>query len=225
MRVDAWKLPLEPCGSCRPSPSQARWVLTVPEDSETLQESDMADVTETHRPSSQPVASTRPSHRCPWSVTRSTRFAAILLLLVWVGPVTLEQTDSWRLLRLVGAPERASAETQVIPAGMAMLLQPKTILRLRLRDGSVLEGRFLARTLLDSTLYASRFAARGRSSSFVPFALGETLHVSLRDGREWTAPFAGYAELTMLLRSPDGPEYLRVPFESAREISGANGDR
>jgi hypothetical protein len=149
----------------------------------------------------------------------------MLLLLVWVGPVTFVQTDTWQLLKLVGAPERASAESQVIPAGKALLLQPGTLLRLRLRDRTVVEGRFLGRTLLDSALYAPRFAKYARSSRYVPFALGETLHVSLRDGRERTAPFAGYGELTLLLRSPEGPEYLRVPFEFASEIRRANGDR
>lgn len=153
------------------------------------------------------------------------RAAAVLLLLVWVGPVTLTQTDSWRLLKLLGAPGRASAESNVIPAGMAVILQPNAFLRLFLHDGSSLEGRFLARTLLDSTSYAPRFAAHTRSSSYVPLAMGETLHVSLRDGREWTAPFAGYGELTLLLRSPEGREFLRVPFESALEIRRATGDR
>jgi hypothetical protein len=59
----------------------------------------------------------------------------------------------------------------------------------------------------------------------MPFALGEMLHVTLRDGREWTAPFAGHGELTLVLRSPEGPQFLRVPFEFAREIRRANGER
>jgi hypothetical protein len=153
------------------------------------------------------------------------RTAALLLLVVWVGPVTLVQTDSWRLLELIGVPERATAESRVVPAGEALLLQPGTPLKLRLRDGSILEGRFLGRTLLDSAFYAPRFAAHVRSSSFVPFGLGETLRVSLRDGREWAAPFAGYGELTLLLRSPDGSQSLRLPFEFVREVQRSNGDR
>lgn len=185
----------------------------------------MAYVPEAHRPSSEPLPSTRASNRRLWNITYPARLAGVLLLLVWVGPVTFIQTDSWQLLKLVGAPERASADSRVIPAGRAMLLEPGTPLKLHLRDRSVLEGRFLGRTLLDSALYAPRFAAKTRSSSYVPFALGETLRVSFRDGREWTAAFAGYGEMTLLLRSPDGPEYLRVPFEFAREIRRANGDR
>ena len=169
----------------------------------------MVYVPEAHVPSSEPFRSARAPRR-PWNVSHPTRLAALLLLMVWVGPVTIVQTDSWQLLSLVGAPERASAASQEIPAGKAMLLEPKTPLKLHLRDGSVVEGRFLGRTLLDSALYAPRFAAHARTSSYVPFALSETLRVSLRDGREWTAPFAGYAELTLLLRGPDGP--LRVPF-------------
>jgi hypothetical protein len=148
----------------------------------------------------------------------------MLLLLVWVGPVTFVQTGSWELLRWVGAPERASGEPRVIPAGMTLEIAVGTALRLHMRDGSIVEGRFLGRALLDSALYASRFAAQAQSSAHVPFALGETLHVSLRDGRQWSAPFAGYAELALLLRSPDEPDYRRVPFESAREIRRANGD-
>ncbi|HEY2956284.1 MAG TPA: hypothetical protein VGK89_13685 [Candidatus Eisenbacteria bacterium] len=157
------------------------------------------------------------------SFTRPARLAGLFLLLVWVGPVTFAQTDSWQLLRPAAAAASLSDPGQEIPARRALLLEPGTLLKLRLRDGSVLHGRYLGRTLLDSTHYQPRFAAR--SSAYAPFTLGETLHVSLRDGREWTAPFAGYAELTLLLRSPEGSEYLRVPFEFASEIRRANGDR
>jgi hypothetical protein len=150
------------------------------------------------------------------------RLTAMLLLLAWVGPVTFAQTDSWRLLKIVGAPESASAGSHVIPAGEAIVLEPGTPLKLRLRDGSVLKGRFLARTLMDSAFYAPRFAAHIPSHAVL--ALGETLSVSLRDGRQWIAPFAGYAELTLLLRNPDG-QLLRVPFESAKAIRRANGGR
>ena len=181
----------------------------------------MVYVPEEHRPSSKPSPSTSASNRRRWKVVPPARAAAILLLLVWVGPVTFAQTDSWQLVRWVGAPGPASAESRVIPAGKAILLELGTPLKLILRDGSALEGRFLGRTLLDSALYAPRFAARAPSS---PFALGETLHVSLHDGRELTAPFSGYGELALLLRSPDGPQPLRVPFESASAIRRANGD-
>src|SRR6185369_8345557 len=153
------------------------------------------------------------------------RLAGIFLLLVWIGPVTFDQTDAWQFLRWFGAPAPASAESRTIPAGRAMLLETGTLLKLRLRDGSTIEGRFLGRTLLDSVFYAPRFESYAHSSAHVPLVLGETLRVWLRDGREMTAPFAGYAELTLLLRSPDGPEYLRVPFEFASEIRRANGDR
>jgi hypothetical protein len=149
--------------------------------------------------------------------------AAILLLAVWIGPVSFAQTDAWQLLKWAGAPATASAESQVIPAGQALVLAPGTMLRLTLADGSVVGGRFLGRTLLDSTLYAPRFASYARTSDFVPFALGETLSVSLRDGREWRAPFAGYGEMTVLLENPDGKGVWRVPFEFAKEFRGARG--
>ena len=153
------------------------------------------------------------------------RLAAILLLFVWLGPVTFAQTESWQLFRLAGAPSTASANTQLIPAGQALVLEPGTPLRLRLRDGSTVQGRFLGRTLLDSTLYASRFEAYVRTAAYVPFTLGETLRVSLRDGREWSAAFAGYGELALLFRGPDGSSDLRVPFEFAKEIRRASGQR
>ena len=159
------------------------------------------------------------------SITHSARLAGTLLLLVWVGPVTLVQTDAWRPLSWVGAPERAAAESRMISAGEAVLLAPGTALKLRLRDGSVVEGRFQERTLLDSALYAQRFAAAARASGYMPLVLGETLGVALDDGRRWTGPFAGYAQLTLLLRGSDGRSFLRVPLESASEIRRANGER
>ena len=158
-------------------------------------------------------------------VTRSARVAGVLLLLVWVGPVTLVQTEAWRPLNWVGAPDRASAESRMISAGEAVQLAPGTPLKLRLRDGSVAEGRFQQRTLLDSAVYARRFAAAARASGYLPLVLGETLSVALRDCRRFTGPFAGYAQLTLLLRGADGSSYLRVPFESASEIRRANGER
>src|SRR5216117_1850441 len=102
---------------------------------------------------------------------RPVRLAAILLLLVWIGPVTFVGTDPCQLLRWIGAPERAAADSRVIPAGGALLLEPWTIVKLRLRDGRVLKGPFLGRTLLDSALYVQRFTAKTRSSPFAPFAL------------------------------------------------------
>ena len=170
-------------------------------------------------------ASTKASPRRRWNSVPPARLAGLFLLFVWVGPVTFVQTDAWQLPRLAGNPETASADSRVVAAGNALLIDPGTILRLRLRDGTVLKGRFLGRTLLDSTMYAPRFETHVRSSSYVLLAIGETLRVSLRDGREWTAPFAGYGELTLLLRHPDGSQVLRVPFEFAREIRRENGER
>ena len=165
----------------------------------------------------------------PWSIRSSRRFtasartAAILLLIVWLGPVSFAQTDTWQLFMWAGAPTAASAEAQVIPAGQALVLEPGTPLKLWLRDESVVQGKFLGRALLDSSLYAPRFAAYARTADFVPFALGETLRVSLRDGREWSAPFAGYGEMTLLVKGAEGSDPRRVPFEFVREVRGANG--
>jgi hypothetical protein len=93
-----------------------------------------------------------------------------------------------------------------------------------MRDGSVIEGRFVERTLLGPDVYAWRFAHRAGSSASVPLELGETLRVSLLDGREIIAPFEGYAELALLLRTPGGWEPLRVPFEFASGIRRADGE-
>lgn len=153
---------------------------------------------------------------------RSARIAAVTLLMLWVGPVSFVQNDTSRVLQLLGAPRNAAAYTDVIPAGKALVLKPGTRIKLRLVDGGTVAGAFLGRALLDSALYAARFAAHAGSPSEV-FAMGETLRVSLRDGREMTAPFAGYGELTLLLRGPDGQK-VRVPFEFAREIHRANGE-
>jgi len=172
-----------------------------------------------------PPSASRPAPRRRRGFMPSSRLAGVLLLIVWVGPVTFVQSDAPRLLQWIGAPGRAAAWPRVIAAGEALVLEPCTPLELRLRDGSVVRGRFLGRALLEDSLYARRFAARSRTSSYAPFALGETLRVSLRDGREWTLPFAGYGELVLLLHRPDGAGPLRVPFEFLSEIRGSNGER
>ena len=160
---------------------------------------------------------------------QSTRLAAMLLLFIWVGPVTFVQTDSWTLMHLMGAPGRASADSGTIPAGQAVTLDPGTVITLKMRDGSKLEGRFLGRTLLDSSFYVPRYEHYARSANYVPLTRGEMLDVILRDGRNVSGAFAGYAELTMLLVVPEGLEgaegssFLRVPFEFAGMIRRANG--
>ena len=184
----------------------------------------MPHVSKTDPPSFAPPSKTRP-HRRPRIVSSRVRLAATFLLLIWAGPVTFVQTDSGRLLRLAGAPQRVSAESRVIPAGRAMTLPPGALIHLRLRDGTVLNGRFLGRAMLDSTVYAARIARHADSSSYAPLAMGETLHVSLQGGSERTGVFAGYGELTLLLRTLDEPQILRVSFEYAKEIRRANGER
>jgi len=149
--------------------------------------------------------------------------ASLFLLMMWVGPVTFAETDAGQALKYVPVSERPSSQSRVIPAGEALILEPGTPLKLRLRDGSVVQGRFLGRTLLDSAIYVPRFTAHMRSKDDVPLTLGETLQVSLQDGREVTAAFDGYGELTLLLVNADG-SLLRVPFEFARTIHRMNGD-
>jgi len=163
-------------------------------------------------------------HHRPSRVATSARLAAILLLFTWLGPVTMTQTDAWQLLKWAGAPVPATASASIVAAGDAVVLEAGVPLKLRLRDGSVVNGRFLGRTLLDAALYAPRFAARAQTSSWVPFALGETLRVSLRDGRRLTAPFTGYGELSVLLANASGGSDLRIPFEFAKEIQRADGE-
>ena len=166
-----------------------------------------------------------PSPRPFPSLARLARTAATVLLAVWVGPVSFDQTLP--LLRGLGAPGRATASTiseaNVVPAGEALVLEPGTLIELHLRDGNVLRGRFLGRALQDSAEYARRFAAAAAASGPAAFALGETLRVEMKDGREWTAPFTGWAEHALLLRGPAEAPVLHVPFEFARSIQRADG--
>ena len=178
-----------------------------------------------HRLPSAPSPFIASSGRRPWAIRHRVRLAAFVLLLVWIGPVSFLQTDTWQLLKLLGAPVRASADARVIPAGEAALLEPETRLELHLHGGKVIKGSFVERTLLDSAQYAPRFAKYALTSPNVPLTMGESLSVLLQDGRELVGPFAGYGELTLLLRSPDGTPSQRVPFEFATEIHRANGDQ
>ena len=151
---------------------------------------------------------------------RIARFSAVLLLMLWVGPVSFVQVEVGSLLALLGAPQPARSAADVVSEGEAVVLQPGTLLELRLRNGQKVRGQYLGRSVLDSAEYAPRFAA----APLGPLALGETLHVTLHDGREWVAPFEGYGELSLLLRAADG-QRIRVPFEFARTIARSDGQR
>ena len=85
-------------------------------------------------------------------IARNTRLTAVALLLVWIGPVV--QTDVWRVLGFVGAPQPARAGCEVLPGG---------------------------RVVPYSALYAPRLAAEARTSSYATFLRGATLRVSLRE--------------------------------------------
>lgn len=146
--------------------------------------------------------------------------SAILLLLLWVGPVSFVQGEGGALLALLGAPPSAHSANDLFGEDEAVVLQPGTPIEFRLRNGRTVRGLYLGRSVLDSTEYAPRFAAAPPG----PLALGETLHVTLHDGREWIAPFEGYGELSLLMRAADG-QRVRVPFEFARTIAHADGQR
>ena len=158
------------------------------------------------------------------SLTRVARTAAVLLLATWFGPVSFEQTVP--LLRGAVAPAGASvgsvSDGDVVPAGEGLVLAAGTPIELHLRDGRVLRGRFLGRALQDSAAYATRFAGLAASSG-AALSLGESLRVVTLDGRETVAPFAGYAELALLLRGPADAPVLHVPFEFTRSIERADG--
>lgn len=149
---------------------------------------------------------------------RIARFSAVMLLLLWVGPVSFVQVEGGALLSLLGAPQPARSANDLVSEGEAVLLQPGTPLELQLRSGRKVRGQFLGRSVLDSAEYARRFAAAPPG----PLAMGETLHVTLHDDREWVAPFEGYGELSLLLRATDG-QRIRVPFGFARTIARADG--
>lgn len=166
-----------------------------------------------------------PSRRPFVSLARVARTAAVLLLATWFGPISFEQTAP--LLRGAIAPASAAVGTlvdeDVLPAGEAVILAPGTPIELHLRDGSVVRGRFLGRTLQDSAAYAERFAARVSETGDAPVELGESLRVVTLDDRESVAPFAGWAEMALLLRGPADAPVLHVPFEFTRSILRADG--
>jgi len=122
----------------------------------------------------------------------------------------------------LGAPNSATAGASLISPGKAVILEPGARLKLRLRDQSRVEGRYLGRALLDSALYATRFAEHMLASSFAPLALGETLQITLRDGRDRTAAFAGYGDRSLFMSGSPGTEPVRVPIESIDGIRHAN---
>ena len=170
---------------------------------------------------SSPASPRRPLVR----LVRVARTAAPLLLATWFGPVSFEQ--SIPLLRGAVAPAGASAESitefSTVPTGQALVLTPGTAISLRLRDGKVVHGRFMGRAIQDSAAYAERFAARDLDHAAGALTLGETLRVVTLDGRESVAPFAGWAEMALLLRGPADAPVLHVPFEFARSIARADG--
>lgn len=154
---------------------------------------------------------------------RRRRITALALVILWIGPVTFGPAGSLAPLLGWGAPPTARAGASLVAPGEAAVLDPGAKLKLRLRDGSSIEGRFLGRALLDSAHYAMRFAAHTDSDDYVPFVLGETLRVSLRDGRERTAAFAGYGERSLLVSGREGLGDMRVPVEFIRAIRHADG--
>ena len=173
-----------------------------------------------------PSASPATSPRVPYpSLARITRTAAIVLLAVWIGPISFEQTVP--LLGGVIAPAGAAVgsvtDGGVLPARQGLVLTAGTPIELRLRDGRVLRGRFLGRALQDSAAYAARFAAAAAAPGGGALSLGESLRVVTLDGREMVAPFAGWAELALLLRGPAETPVLHVPFEFTRALERADG--
>jgi hypothetical protein len=152
------------------------------------------------------------------------RAAAILLLLVWLGPVSIAQTDLAQIASYLGAPAPASAEARVVDTGQAVEIEPGARLRIELRDGTHIDGRFLGRALLDSARYVERFQTHALTASPGPIALGETLSVAMRDGTTRTAAFAGYGELSLLLRDPSAEAPYVVPFEFATSVHTSSGE-
>jgi hypothetical protein len=158
----------------------------------------------------------------PWK--HPCRVAAIVLLLVWLGPVTIAQTDLVQLATYFGAPAAASAEARVVDTGQAVEIEPGAHVRMKLRDGTIIDGRFLGRTLLDPARYTERFQMHALTASPGPIALGETLSVAMRDGSSRTAAFAGYGESSLLLRDSSAATPYVVPFEFASSVHNASGE-
>lgn len=154
---------------------------------------------------------------------RARRWAAVALLVLMLGPFAMSVTGCFTLGAMI-ATSSIEAEPQMVPAGDAMYLEPGRELRLHLRNGSTVRGRFLGRALLSSAAYEARFAGAARSGLGGSLGLGETLLVVCADGRRIEAPFAGYAMRALVLRTRLDSTGIRIPFRSAVSIHRANGD-
>lgn len=155
---------------------------------------------------------------------RPTRAAAVVLLAVWLGPVTIAQTDLAGIADFFGYPAPALADSRIVDTGQAVEIEPGAHVMMKLRDGTNIDGRFLGRALMDSARYAERFQTHALSASNGPIALGETLSVTMRDGTTRTAAFAGYGELSLLLRDPLAAAPFAVPFEFAASVHNSSGE-
>lgn len=150
------------------------------------------------------------------------QWAATALLALLLGPMAMSVSGCFTMAAMLAASAGGSTP-HLVPAGDAVHLDPDRELKLFLRDGTTVQGRFRGRTLLDPETYAARFAARSTAGGWSPFALGETVAVDLVDGRRLGAVFAGYAMRSLVLRAPSGPARERVPLQSATAIRHASG--
>lgn len=148
-------------------------------------------------------------------------WAATAVLILMLGPFALSVTGCFTLASLTTSSDRL--EPQLVPAGDAIHLEPGRELRLHLRNGSTVRGRFLGRVLLDRATYELRFAAASRAGVRGPLELDETLIVGLADGRRIEAPFGGYAMRALLLRTRADSTAVRFPFPSVVSIRRTGG--
>lgn len=162
-----------------------------------------------------------PGHR----IARRIRASALTLLILWIGPVTFGPGGSCGPLLEWGVPTRASAvQNLVAPRSMATL-DPGVRVKLRMRNGTVIQGRYMGRDLLEPEIYAERFAEHAASATYAPLQLGETLHVSLQDGRQRSGPFAGYGDRSLIMSGPDDTGPIRVPVESILSLHRSSDER
>ena len=150
------------------------------------------------------------------------RWAATALLVLMLGPLAMSVSGCFTLAAMMAA-SAANSSQHLVPAGDAAHLEPGRELKLHLRNGGTIEGRFRGRTLLAPEVYEPRFAARAAGGGWVPFALGETLTVDLVDGGRRIGTFRGYGMRSLVLQAPTDSVAVRLPFGSARAIRRAGG--
>jgi hypothetical protein len=144
------------------------------------------------------------------------------MLVFMLAPFAMSVTGCFTLAAMMAA-SAGDSSPQLVPAGDAAFLDLDREIKLHLRNGTTVHGRFRGRTLLDPEIYKARFTARFAAGGWSPLALGESLTMDLLDGRRVSGAFAGYGMRSIVLRSLEDSVGERVPLRSATSIRHALG--